>query len=57
MQTLKALHAFSSQEGNFAKDDEVSATDERAKFLIDGGFAAAIKEAEPAKKTETVVKK
>ena len=49
MQKLIALHAFSSPEGNFAKDDEVPATESRAKFLIDGGYAVAVQDVESVK--------
>lgn len=39
MTKLKALHAFSGQEGVIFKDAEFSVTKERAEILIQGGHA------------------
>lgn len=51
MQTLKALHAFSSLEGNFAKDDEFEATEPRATLLIEGGYAEKVELPAPLNQT------
>lgn len=53
MPTLQALHGFSGPEGAFAEGDVFEASEGRATFLKDNGFAADAPPEEPEADPQT----